>query len=83
MKSLTSIIFKNETRRDIGANDGIKGKILSALSFIIVFGALAGFMIWASIYITERLEIINQPYAFINIMLLGNFLILFFESIFQ
>ena len=83
MKSLTSIIFKNETRRDIGTNDGIKGKMLSALSFIIVFGALAGFMIWASIYITKRLETINQPYAFINIMLLGNFLILFFESIFQ
>ena len=83
MKSLTSVIFKNEVRRDIGANDGIRGKILSALSFIIVFSALAGFMTWASIYITERLETINQPYAFINIMLLGNFLILFLESIFQ
>lgn len=83
MKSLTSIIFKNEARRDVGANDGIKGKLLSALSFIIVFSALAGFMIWASIYITEKLETINQPYAFINIMLLGNFLILFLESIFQ
>ena len=73
MKSLTSIIYKNELRKDIGVNDGIKGKILSAVSFIIVFSALSGFMIWASIYITKRLEIINQPYAFINIMLLGNF----------
>ena len=53
MKGLTSIIFKNEARRDIGTNDGIKGKMLSALSFIIVFSALAGFMIWASIYITD------------------------------
>ncbi len=83
MRNLTSVIFKNEARRDIGANDGIKGKILSALSFIIVFSALAGFMIWASIYITEKLETINQPYAFINTMLLGNVLILFLESIFQ
>lgn len=56
MKGLTSIIFKNEARRDIWTNDGIKGKMLSALSFIIVFSALAGFRIWASIYITERLE---------------------------
>ena len=83
MKNLTSVIFKSEKRRDITSNDGIRGKIFGILSFAIVFGALAGFMTWASIYITKKLEEINQPYAFINIMLLGNFLILFIESIFQ
>lgn len=83
MKSVTYVIFKNNQRRDISQNDGIRGKIFNVISFIIVFGALAGFMTWASITITKRLEAINQGYAFINIMLLGNFLILFFESIFQ
>ena len=83
MKSLTSVIFKNEKRKDTTSKDGIKGRVFGILSFVIVFGALAGFMAWASVYITRKLEAINQPYAFINIMLLGNFLILFIESIFQ
>ena len=83
MKSLISVVFKNEKRRDTNSKDGVKGRIFGILSFTIVFGALAGFMAWASVYITKKLEAINQPYAFINIMLLGNFLILFIESIFQ
>ena len=83
MKTLTSVIFKNEKRKKISSSDGIREKIFSILSFLIVFGALAGFMVWASIYITKKLEEINQAYGFINIMLLGNFAILLLESIFQ
>lgn len=83
MNNLTSVIFKNEIRKDVGFNYGKKSGALSVLSFMIVFSALASFMTWISIYLTKRLDEINQPYAFINIMLLGNFLILFFESIFQ
>ena len=83
MKTLTSIIFKDEKRREIGQNTGITSKFFSVLSFVIVFCTLAGFMVWCSINITKKLKEINQPYLFIGIMLAGNFLIVLVESIFQ
>ena len=83
MRALTDVIFKNDKRREKISKTGISGRMLSLLSFLIVFGALSAFMIWASIYITTKLKNIEQPFAFINIMLLGNFGILFLESIFQ
>lgn len=83
MKVLTNIIFKNDRRREKISKTGISGRLLSFLSFAIVFGALSAFMIWASIYITTKLRDIDQTFSFINIMLLGNFGILFVESIFQ
>lgn len=83
MKALTSIIFKNEIRINHGKDSSITSKIFSILAFLIVFCSLAGFMTWSSIYITQKLEEINQSSAFISIMLTGNLLILFTESIFQ
>lgn len=83
MKTLTSIIFKDEKRRETGQNITITSKIFSVMSFIIVFCTLAGFMTWCSVSITKRLEEINQPYLFISIMLAGNFLIVLIESVFQ
>lgn len=83
MRVLTSIIFKNERRREHWNNEGIREKVFSVLSFLIVFSTFSGFTIWGSIYITEKLNEINQSYAFINIMLAGNLTILFVESIFQ
>lgn len=83
MRVVTDIVFKNDRRREKISKTGISGRLLSFLSFVIVFGALAVFMTWASIYITKKLKNIEQPFAFINIMLLGNFGILFVESIFQ
>ena len=83
MKAVTKVIFKNDNRRNIATNDGIRGMFFNVIAFIIVFGSIGGFMTWASVYMTRKLDAINQGYAFINIMLLGNFLILFFESIFQ
>lgn len=83
MKTLTSIIFKNEIRTKQGKNSSFTTKSFSVLSFLIVFCSLAGFMTWSSIYITKKLQETNQTSAFINIMLAGNLLILFTESIFQ
>lgn len=83
MKSLTSVIFKNERRREKISKNGNSAKYLNLLSFLIVFGTLAGFMVWASIYVTNRLKEFDQTYAFINMMLFANFGILFFKSIFE
>ena len=83
MQTITSVIFKNAKRREKISKDGKAGVILSALSFFIVFGALSGVMIWASIYITNRLMKFNQTYAFVNLMLFFNFGLLFVKSIFE
>lgn len=83
MKSLTSVIFKNERRREKISKNGNSAKYLNLLSFLIVFGTLAGFMVWASIYVTNRLREFDQTYAFINMMLFANFGIVFFKSIFE
>lgn len=77
MKTLTKVIFKN-------AKPDIKNlNILSILSFIIVFLFLAGVMSVSSYIVTKELLKINQSYAFINILLLMNFIVLFGKSIFE
>ena len=79
MKVLTKVIFKSDVRRDRNTSN----KVLAFLAFLIVFGFLALVMTIASIYITNRLVEIKQPYAFISLMLLFNFAILFVKSIFE
>lgn len=76
MQSLTKVIFKNSKRTD-------KSGFLALLAFAIVFGSLGIAMILISTVVTKSLEKINQTYAFINILLLMNFLILFGKSIFE
>ena len=71
MKVLTKVIFKSDVRRDRNTSN----KVLAFLAFLIVFGFLALVMTIASIYITNRLVEIKQPYAFISLMLLFNFAI--------
>ena len=79
MKVLTKVIFKSDVRRDRNTSN----KVLAFLAFLIVFGFLALVMTIASVYITDRLVEIEQPYAFISLMLLFNFAILFVKSIFE
>ena len=81
MKQITSVIFKNSKRRERISKNGKKGSILAVLSFVIVFGALAGIMIWAAIYVTNRLKEFDQTFAFVNLMLFANFGVLFIKSI--
>lgn len=76
MQSLTKVIFKNSKRTD-------KSGFLALLAFAIVFGSLGIAMVLISTVVTKSLEKINQTYAFINILLLMNFLILFGKSIFE
>lgn len=76
MQSLTKVIFKNSKRTD-------KSGFLALLAFAIVFGSLGIAMFLISTVVTKSLEKINQTYAFINILLLMNFLILFGKSIFE
>ena len=83
MKSLTSVIIKNSKRREIKSKSVVKDSALAVLSFVIVFGALALVMIGASIYVTKELAEIEQTYAFVNILLLMNFFLLFAKSIFE
>ena len=79
--SLTTIILKNTKRGDI--KNTKKDNALSVVSFIIVFGFLAILMISASIYVTYNLAKFEQTYAFVNILLLMNFILLFAKSIFE
>ncbi len=83
MKSLTGVIFKNSKRRDNQNKITKKEVLLNALSFIIVFVFLALVMVIVSIYVTVKLAEIEQTYAFINILLLLNFFLLFAKSIFE
>ena len=83
MKNLTSVILKNSKRRDIKSKSVVKDSALAVLSFIIVFVFLAIVMIVASIYVTKELADIDQTYAFVNILLLMNFFLLFAKSIFE
>ena len=83
MKSLDSVIFKNSIRRDERIGKTTREKVLSVISFEIVFVFLAVIMIATSIYVTVKLDEIDQTYAFVNILLLMNFLILFTKSIFE
>lgn len=83
MKSLDSVIFKNSIRRDERIGKTKKEKFFSVVSFIIVFVFLAIIMTVTSIYVTVKLNEIEQTYAFVNILLLMNFFILFTKSIFE
>lgn len=81
MKSLTNVIFKNSIRKEI--QTGKKNIFLDGLAFLIVFATLAISMVYFSYAITKKLEEINQEYAFVNILLLMNFIVLFGKSIFE
>ena len=80
MKSLTSVILKNSNRRNQVDKKAI---ILDSLAFVIVFATIGLTMIYFSYTITKKLSEIGQSYAFINILLLMNFLVLFGKSIFE
>lgn len=79
MKSLTGVIFKNSKRSDTSK----RSLVLGGIAFGIVFLFLSAMMILFSYTVTKQLIKINQAYAFVNILLLMNFLILFTKSIFE
>lgn len=81
MKEIIKVIFKNSRR--INKYKTKKEAILSILAFMIVFLFLAGTMSFFSFSITKQLMEIKQEYAFVNILLLINFFILFTKSIFE
>lgn len=83
MKALTDVISKNSRRKEEKLGVTFKEKVLAGLSFIIVFSFLAVVMEVASIYVTKKLSEFNQTYAFVNLLLLLNFFILFTKSIFE
>lgn len=81
MKSLTKVIIKNSKRKD--SQTSKKNIILEWLAFFIVFGTIGGAMIYFSYSVTNKLKEINQTYAFVNILFLMNFMILFVKSVFE
>lgn len=81
MKEIIKVIFKNSRR--INKYKTKKEAILAILAFMIVFLFLAGTMSFFSFSITKQLMEIKQEYAFVNILLLINFFILFTKSIFE
>ncbi|MBR2289380.1 MAG: hypothetical protein IJ867_01865 [Clostridia bacterium] len=83
MKSLDSVIFKNSRRRDERIGKTSAEKLFSAISFLVVFLFFAIIMIGASIYVTRKLDEFEQTYAFVNLLLLMNFFILFTKSVFE
>lgn len=83
MKILTSVIFKNSKRRDNKNKSTTKERILSILSFGIVFVFLAVLMGFTSFYVTTKLAEFEQTYAFVNILLFMNFFLLFAKSVFE
>ena len=83
MRTITSVINKNAKRIDRVEGNQMIRRFFSVLSFLIVFGALSLVMTFASIYATTKLSQIEQTYAFVSIMLLLNFIILFTKSIFE
>lgn len=82
MKSLTNVILKNSKRMDIQVKTK-NSATLGITAFLIVFIFLSIMMIGFSVSVTRELSQINQSYAFINILLLMNFFILFAKSIFE
>ncbi len=81
MRILTNVILKNSKRRDNQVSK--KSNILEGLAFFIVFAFLSTAMIYFSYTVTKQLKKINQTYAFVNILLLMNFMILFVKSVFE
>ena len=83
MKILTNVILKNARRKEQKFGATNKEKMLSVLAFSIVFVFLAIVMTVVSIYVTIKLNEINQTYSFVNLLLLMNFFILFTKSVFE
>lgn len=81
MKSLTNVIYKNSKRIDKYKTK--KESVLATIAFLIVFLFISGVMCFFSYSVTTQLIEINQSYAFVNILLLINFFILFTKSIFE
>lgn len=79
MKSLTGVIIKNSKRQELTNTS----KFLTIFAFLIVAGFLSSIMIGFSIMATTRLKEYNQAYAFVNMLFLMNFIVLFSESIFH
>ena len=79
--NLVSVVFKNTRRADKFKTK--KDSMLAFLAFGIVFGFLACMMSFFSYFVTKQLIRINQTYAFVNMLLLMNFLLLFAKSIFE
>lgn len=80
MKSLTSVILKNSNRKNQVDKKAI---FLDGLAFFIVFATITLTMIYFSYTITKKLSEIGQSYAFVNILLLMNFIVLFGKSVFE
>lgn len=80
MRSLTNVTLKNARKDKKETN---KEKILGTISFLIVFATLSSLMIVTSYIFTKELEEIGKPYLFVNILLLANFIILLYSSIFS
>ena len=83
MSSITKTIIKNSRKIKYDKGSKNNSAILSALAFFIVMSTISAAMIYVSYYVTKQLNKIHQPYAFINILLIFNFLILFGKSIFE
>lgn len=81
MKTLTKVVLKNSKRTDEYKSK--KDAVLAFLAFFIVFSFLSGMMIFFSVTVTKQLIEIKQEYAFVNILLLINFFILFTKSVFE
>lgn len=79
--NLVSVIFKNTRRAEKFKTK--KDSALAILAFLIVFCFLAGLMSIFSYSITKQLIKIQQEFAFVNLLLLVNFLLLFAKSIFE
>lgn len=81
INNLVSVVFKNTRRADKFKTK--KESFLATLAFLIVFCFLAGLMSIFSYLITKQLIKIQQEFAFINLLLLVNFFLLFAKSIFE
>ncbi|MBQ9279450.1 MAG: hypothetical protein IJ215_00125 [Clostridia bacterium] len=79
MSTLTSVILKNDRRRELIKTN----KLLSRLSLVIVFLSFAAIMVLFSRAAILSLNEIGESYAFVNMLLLMNFFLLFTENIFQ
>ena len=82
MRTLNSVIYKNSKRKNelTTKNNSIP---LAGLAFIIVFSFFSIIMAVFSYTVTTGLLKISQAYAFINILFLMNFFILFTKSVFE
>ena len=81
MNTLTAVILKNSKRQE--KKNTFRERMLSFMAFAIVFLSLSISMAVMSIYLINRLKVINQEFTYINILLLMDFLILFAKSIFE